>query len=153
MITHEGKVLLWYVRIRQGPQQALAESVYYRKDMTFEFMTRWKWYFLYREARYRVEAPKAFTELSIGNYEADPRTTNEIKAKRLRDRITNKKGKITEISNRMKKAREKWNSLFPIEEDPWWSPALAKIEELQCELATMELEYHSLMNIETVENP
>lgn len=146
MITYEGKVMLWYVRIRQGSCQSLAKTVYYRKEMTFEFMCRWKWYFHYREALVRIKTPRHFTELLIGSYEPDKLTATQIKAKRLRDRIISKKGKITEKKNLLRKALENWNSFLPIEEDPIWPKAVAKIESLKCELTAMESEYQALIN-------
>lgn len=145
MITSDGKVLHFYVKIRQGKLQSLAETVYYRTDMSFEFAMRWKWYFEYRAARFRLEKPRYFTALEMGSFEPDPRTVHQLLAERLKNRITNKKGKITGIQNKMRKAKKEWTSLFPIEQDILYIEAKVKMELLLGELKEMETEYEEFV--------
>lgn len=141
MITSDGKVLHFYVKIRQGKLRALAETVYYRTDMSFEFAMRWRWYFEYRAARFRVEKPRYFTDLEIGSFEPDPRAVHQVLAERLKRRITNKKARITGIQNQMRKGKKEWAFLYPIEQDPPYVKAAAKVELLLEELVEMEKEY------------
>ena len=135
-----------YVKIRQGPQQALAETVYYRTAMPFEFAMRWRWYFEYRAALFRVARPRYFTEIVIGSYEPDPRSAQQVAAASLKNRITRKKGMITEKERLLATAKAKWTSFFPIEQDKLWPAAVAKISTLKTELEAMEAEHSRLID-------
>jgi hypothetical protein len=104
---------------------------------TWEQFTRWKWYFEYRAALFKVKNPRAYVEVKYGPEPATGKTEFTI----LRNRIRAKKAKITEFTNKLKMAEDSWNELFPIVEDQLYKRAVTKIERLKNELTEMEAEY------------
>lgn len=135
-----------WVKIRMGTSQAIAETVYYKNDMEFEFYFRWRWYFKYLAAKYQVENPKHFVEFSTGAYDYIPDLAQ--RAKRLKDKITAKKAKITKVDKAWKEFKESYNSLFPLEEHPKYLPTINAINKLKSELDNMEEEYSTLVQLE-----
>lgn len=134
----------FYVKIRGGKNEGLAECVYYKANMTFEFYFRWRWFFKYRAALYQVQNPKHFVVLDNGRYEYVEQA--EEKRVRLANKIKSKKAKVTELQNKLKLAQDHWllNNLFSIEDDPIYKRAVAKIESKKAELVAIQLEYNSL---------
>lgn len=122
----------FWVNIWAGPNRGNWKNIYHRIDLPFEVICKWKWYFEYRAALYKVNNPKHVVELTTGSYDFVP--TIDQEKKRLRDKIAGKKATITKYENLLKKAIETWNQLFPIEEDPLYKKCVLKIEKLKCEL-------------------
>ena len=110
--------------------------------MTFQFYCRWKWYFEYRAALLKVKYPKANVEIRHGSY--DYVLKADFYEEKLRNLLTASKGKKTEFENKIKKARENWNSFFPIEEDVNWGKVQAKLKAYteSVELLERDLEQH-----------
>lgn len=128
-----------WVKIRMGKSQASAEIVYHKNDMEFEFYWRWSWYFKYLAAKFQVDNPRYFVEFSTGSYDYVPNVTQ--RAKRLKDRITAKKAKMTKVDKAWNQFRSSYNSLFPLEEHPKYLPTINAINQLKCELQNLEQEY------------
>lgn len=124
---------LYAVKIIAGSQQGLAQTVYFKDGLRFELVSKWKWYFEYREALIKVANPKHYVNLSIVKYEYLSNEEAEIKARK--NTITSKKATITKWENKVsdyheqvKKYKDSWSSLFPIEEDLIYINMLANIE-------------------------
>ena len=98
----------------------------------FQLFTKYQWYFRYRAALLQVKYPKYHVEKYTGPDKS--RNPEEI----LKWRIRAKKAKITETKNKLQKARDYWDQLFPIEEDPLYLKAIAKLERLKSELKEMQ---------------
>jgi hypothetical protein len=105
-------------------------------DLRFETRNKWDWYFKYRAALAQVQHPKAHVKFEWGHAPFKKKTLQQQKINRLRA----KKAKITEYKNKLAKAVQKWDSLFPIEEDQRYINTVNKITSLECELETMEKE-------------
>lgn len=54
-----------------------------------------------------------------------------------KDKIRGKKATITKHKNSLKKAKDNWASLFPIEDDPDYQRAIEKIGRLEIELQSL----------------
>jgi hypothetical protein len=124
------------VYVRKGGGR---EVIFFMKDMTGSFKIKWMWYFNYRAALYQVKNPRAVIVIDHGIYDHVPK--EEFLAKILRDKIRNRKGKITEWEGKVKRFKENWNSLFPIEENPSYKSALARIERAKQEKENLEAEF------------
>ena len=128
---NERKERRFVVRIWIG-DKPLNEQVYFRKDMTYAFFMKWKWYFEYRAALLKVKNPKTPVELYITSYEYElPR---DIYEKRLKSIIKSRKGSLTTFNRKLDSAKKNWNSLFPIENDPNYCKVIQKQQRLEKEL-------------------
>lgn len=137
---------LYAVKIRAGKSQPLAETVYFRDELRFDLVSKWKWYFEYRKALIQVANPKYFVEMSIVKYEY--LSNEEAEAKKRKNSISSKKATITKWENKVKDYQEEvekykanWCSLFPIEDDLVYRNAMANIERanIRIEKAKEEL--------------
>jgi hypothetical protein len=122
----------FYVKIDAGPQAGGNPCVYLNKDFPFEPFMKWKWYFDYRAALYKVQHPKYRVDLMTGsyNYVLAP----EVAFLTLKNKIIAKKRVISKYRNQIQMAKNEWNELFPIEEYPLYKKARAKINRTQTEL-------------------
>lgn len=125
--------------------------VYYRSDMTSEQFMKWKWYFEYRAAKYKVDNPRKQVDLHTGNFDFVP--TFKILEKRLKDDLKGAKSAYTKYNNKLQAAickLEKQNSksLFSkrIEDDPSWPQVKQKLEDLQAKVAKVEGQLSDLYN-------
>lgn len=130
----------WYVKIIAGKSKAMAQTVYYRHNLTHELFFKYLWYFEYRAALYKVQKPRYCIELTKGTFTIELPKDEHIK--KLKDNIAGKKRKITIIREKIKLAKEHWTDLFPIEETDDWKKAndllKSKEFELRQEEATLE---------------
>jgi len=129
---------------------------YHRKDLTFEMICKWKWYFDYLGALYKVKHPKDDVEVMTANYDYVPPRIEAIKV--LNNKIKAKKGKITEFTRKLNLALATWdelhlepNSLFPkpipkIQDDIYYKAFVLKLSKLQNELVEMMSELNKLEN-------
>jgi hypothetical protein len=108
-----------------GPKETL-----FWDNMNFQQRTKWDWYFKYRAALLQVQNPKLQVECNLGSYPAEGKKLIET----LKDKLSSKKRKHTEWSNKLKAFKFSWNELFPIEEDERYKNALAKIDRLNEEI-------------------
>lgn len=104
-------------------------------NMSFDVRCKWDWYFKYRAALIQVKYPRADVQCIEGHDAATVNILENIKSNQIRA----KKGKISEIKNKIEKARENWNELFAIEDDEMYQKAMAKLMRLRAELNEMEV--------------
>lgn len=122
--------------------RALAETAYFRNDMTIEFYFRWKWFFEYRAALLKMKNPRAIVTYEQGAYDY-VLPEDELRTK-LENKIRAAKGKITEFESKLKFAQENWNELFPIQHHPDWTKIVQKREAYLLQLNLLTTEYESL---------
>lgn len=107
-----------FIRFHANNIQSLATKVYFRNDMTFHFFHRWKWYFKYRAALLQVQNPRGFVSYEYGTYQyelpVDAFTT------KLRNQLIAAKRELSIYERKIKFARDNWNEIFPIEDNPHW---------------------------------
>lgn len=125
--------------------------VYYRSDMTSEQFMKWKWYFEYRAAKYKVLNPREKVELLTGNFDFVP--TFKLLEKRLKDDLKGAKSAYTKYNNKLQAAickleKENIGSLFKkrVEDDPSWPQVKQKLGELQAKVAKVEGQLSDLYN-------
>lgn len=122
--------------------RALAETAYYRNDMTIEFYVRWKWFFEYRAALLKVKNPRALVDYFQGVY--DYELPEDELRKKLENKIRAAKGKITEFNRKLKKLIDSWSELFPIEYHPEWTKIVQKKDYYRLQLNLLITEYETL---------
>jgi hypothetical protein len=115
------------------------ESLYW-DGFTLDQHVRWLWYFRYRAALLQVKHPKLCVEEAWGPYDPNPADQAEI----LNRRLIARKRKITEWKNKLRKAEETWNELFPIEDDLFYKKAVAKIAKDELLLSELKQTINSL---------
>lgn len=122
------------ITIKRGPEY---DVVYYRRDMPIPLLSKWRWYFEYRAALFKVVNPKLEVKLETGGYWVD--MTKDDKLKRFKDKVAGKNRVISKIKNALKKAENEWNGLLPITEDGRYSNTVEllhqKEQELSCYIA------------------
>jgi len=99
-------------------------------DLKYELRLKYDWYFKYRAALLQVKYPRFEVQTFHGNSPATGKTLEEI----LCNKIKAKKSKITAYKNKLEKAIQNWDSLFPIEDDLYYQKAVEKIKRLEFEL-------------------
>ncbi len=101
--------------------------------LVWELRLKYDWYFKYRAALLQVKYPRFEVQTAWGNEPAAGKTLEKIR----RDKISGKKATITKHKNSLKKAKDNWVSLFPIEDDPVYQRAVEKIDRLEFELQSL----------------
>jgi hypothetical protein len=99
-------------------------------NLRIDIRMKYDWYFKYRAALLQIKYPKYTVETIFGYQPATGKTAEQLKL----NLIKAKKAKITAYKNKLKKAEETWDSLFPISEDFFYKKAVEKINRLQFEL-------------------
>lgn len=99
-----------------------------------DLMIRWRWYFEYRQALLKVKYPRKKVELIHFRYQPETQTEKEQAATRLKNLISARKRKITEVSRKIEEAKESWTELFPIEAHPNYQRAMEKLFRLKNEM-------------------
>ncbi len=134
------KEFRFFVKIRKhsSGKSVLANVVYYKTDMTFEFFMKWKWYFEYRAALLRVKEPRAYVEYIHGNYEYI--LPEDIYRAKLKNLIRAAKSERTQVRRAIANAKRNWSEMFPIEEHPKWGATIAKLEYYQKRLNDLLVE-------------
>lgn len=135
IISAEDKLYGFTITIYNGyyPYTGIKE-VYCWKGYRLKQLTKWKWYFEYRYALLRIKYPKNL--INKGSYDYD--APADIKLVNLKNRISAKKRKITEIANKLQLARDNWTELFPIEENEFFIKAVGKLDRLKNELQQLQ---------------
>jgi len=126
------KPLRWWVLVKGGSKLGEYKTVYYRTNMTFQFFQKWRWYFEYRQALYKIKNPRHSTDITWGSYES--KTAQEEVKEKLKNAITGAKAQITKWENLIQQAKKTWCELFPIEDDANYQKAIQKIEAAKCKL-------------------
>lgn len=132
----------FWVKIIAGKEQGMSKTIYYRNDLPFQVMNKWRWYFRYREALYRVQNPRHYVELSSGSY--DYVAPIDEQRKELRNKIKGAKAVVTKYENLLKKAKESWQELFPIEDEEDYKKSVLKINKKKHEVRLYEYELSQL---------
>lgn len=123
-----------------GPDSKL---LYYRTDLSFDTYMKYQWYFRYRTALFQVAYKDRYVRLENFSFEYIP--THVQLLKKAKDRWIGKKATLTKYKNRLRKAEEKWNGLFPIHEDIRYLNTLAKINSYENEVLKSFIEYEELL--------
>lgn len=110
------------------------------KNMTFNQITKWRWYFEYRACLLQVQNPRAHVRLVRSKEHPDTRTALNI----AQNRLTACRSTLTKHLNKVDKAREQWRisdpmGLTSIEDTPNWDKVIAKTVRLKNELLEAEL--------------
>ncbi len=93
----------------------MKKTLYFKNNMTLAFFNRWRWYFEYRQALFKVAKPRATIELTTISYDYVPEI-QEIMQKKRNKHISNKR-MVCKIRNRMSEMEKNWNEFFDIKED------------------------------------
>lgn len=135
MISVDNKLFGFIISIYNGyyPNSGIKE-VYRWEGFRLKQLTKWKWYFEYRYALLRIKYPK--NHILKGSYDYD--APADIQLINLKNRITAKKRKISEINNKLQLAIDNWNELFPIEENELFIKAVDKLKRLNNELQQLQ---------------
>lgn len=112
------------------------------QGLRWELRNKYDWYFKYRAALLQVKYPKYYIETRWGHEPAVGKTKLQLLAQKL---IT-AKSKHTKASNLLKTAEEKWNYLFPIQDDKDYIRATEKVNRLKFELQAIQIEFNTLKN-------
>jgi hypothetical protein len=127
----------YYVRI-QIFDGNVRKQLYFRRDMTYNFMSKWRWYFDYRAALVKVQNPKVKVHFTLERYEYIPPV--EVLEKRLKNLVTGKKSALTKYKNKIAKVKQVYQNttLFPIENDTKWGKVQEKLKTLEHQLKQAE---------------
>lgn len=115
--------------------------LYKNKGFTLEQFVKWKWYFEYRAALYKIQNPKLHIEVQQTQYFDLPE--KHIREKDLKNKIKSAKGDITKIKNKIRKFKDKGGDLFP-ESNPSYQKALTKLNYKKDLLSNYESELKKL---------
>ena|SRR3990172_6251327 len=103
-------------------------------DLRFELRMKYAWYFRYRAALLQVQYPKSRIDLHFSEIDPSQKIVKDAIATQIRaKRIT-----LGKYRNKLQLAREHWSSIFPIDEDPLYIRAAAKVARLASELESLE---------------
>lgn len=112
-------------------------------DLTFQILTKWRWYFDYRSALKKVENPKCNVEMFVVQKEPNTKTTSDF----LKDKISSKKRMITKISNQIE-LHKNWlidNNIFGLGgDDGRLDKAYTKLNNYQLELQQLTKDFQQL---------
>jgi len=108
-------------------------------DLPFMIRVKYDWYFKYRAALLQVQHPR--WQIQIKSSSEPAKDGALIRKNHFKNTISAKKRKITELNNEMRKLKENWNELFPIEEHVKYLPTVNKIKELECELRQIQVSF------------
>lgn len=112
--------------------------------ITFNVLSKWRWYFDYRHAMLKVQYPKNEVKTYISQIEPNKKTTSNF----LKDKIAGKKRVITKTSNELR-LHKQWlldNDIFGLSgDDGRIEKAEAKIKKNQNELKELENQLKNLI--------
>lgn len=103
------------------------ELMHFWDCYNYELYCKWQWYFRYRQALLQVQHPKRYVELVPFKYPYVPPKDQLIK--RLQDKLRAAKSNHTQLTNKINLAKDHWNQLFPIEDDPDYIWAMEKVNQ------------------------
>ncbi len=99
---------------------------------------KWGWYFKYRSALLQVKYPRYEVQMTWGNEPATGKSLQQI----LKQKISAKRGQLTKFRGLLHQARMNWTELFPIDHEPDYQKAVAKIERLEREYQELLTQLH-----------
>lgn len=140
-ITETAYTNVYWYKITVKPKQSMDPiEVLIWQDLPFDIRNKYTWYFNYRAALLQVKYPKYIVECNWGSEKANKKVLHQS----LKNRIIKRKAQITELTNKLVKAKIHWNSLFAIEDDLLYKQAVAKINKLKFELQALEQEFKEI---------
>lgn len=118
IVTHYVKIV---VAIRQGrdPIHCLIW-----RDLPVRLRIKYDWYFKYRTALFVVRYPKYYVQMFSGH---DPAVGKQLHFHKL----NSAKREVTKWQNILNRIVENHTGMFPVEDDPIWKKAYAKLHEKQ----------------------
>lgn len=142
------KTDLWGVKIvrykgyKKAHQSAVSERVYYRKGLSFDLLSKYKWYFEYRKALAKVEQPHFHVEAHYFRYKPE---TEKEKAKALtrqkaslKAQVTKTQKKVDEIKEAIAKHVDWYNTtqiaFTPVEQTEPYRMAMARLHKEEMKL-------------------
>lgn len=134
-IANVGEKVYWVIITLRNTKTGDSQKLRWA-DLPWPVRAKWDWYFKYRAALAQVQHPRWDVHLAWGSDIATPVQAATHRRNVLRAR----KAKITEIANKLERARREWKQMFPIENEAFWQKATAKLERLKGELAELEME-------------
>lgn len=141
---------LYWVSIRvddsKGRAHGAIEYIVW-KELTFAVLCKWRWYFDYRAALFKVQNPRSEVILTTGQSDPNQKTIREF----LKDKISGKKRMITKISNQIK-SHEEWllsTNIFGLSgDDGNLAKAEIKLQKYKSELNECEIEMKELNELD-----
>lgn len=124
-----------YIKCDDSPRFDNCHAKLSYRDLPFFVRMKYDWYFNYRAALLQVKYPRAYVRIDV--VRATPNTKRQIDV--LKQRVSAAQGQVTKIENLLTKARDHWNSLFPIEDDHLYKRAMSKLAQKQ-ELLTQAIQ-------------
>lgn len=112
------------------------------EGLRFDLITKWKWYFDYRQALKKIHNPRSEVTLSVFQLEPDTKTVND----HIKDKIAGKKRVISKLKNDLTK-HKKWlleHNIFGLDgDDGRIQKAEDKLARLLCELKDLEVKLYN----------
>lgn len=99
------------------------------EGLPWDVRCKWDWYFKYRAALMKVKYPRYEVTTSWGNEPANGKTLKQL----LKQKVSSKKGQLTKFKSLLYQARMNWTELFPIDNEPDYQKAKAKVERIEKE--------------------
>lgn len=130
------KYSFWYM-IKCYSKFGNGELLEYLKwdDLTFEMMTKWKWYFEYRAALLKVKYPKSYIEIQQDKKEINESSSSQLQGYRRKKEITELKRKISLYKGAViKYEKEQEMKLIKDYYNQKYINTIEKIKELEREL-------------------
>lgn len=138
----------FYVKICAGPHAGGNPCIYASRDFPFDLFMKWKWYFDYRAALYKVQNPRHYVDMLTGKYDYVP--PFDVSVKTLKNKISGVKAMITKDGGRLESAKQHLNNevikkgkgklFFNPNEDPEYIDAVTVIEKFSDKVENKRLE-------------
>ena len=109
-----------------------------------QIKNRW-WYFRRVAAKMQIESPRKLFCFHVERVLREDEV-KDAELRRLKNKLKAAKAKVTEIENKMEKAKSEWNRLFPIEDDETYQRAQAKLFQKKQEVITIQKEIENGTN-------
>jgi hypothetical protein len=126
----------YVVRITFGYSGCSGDLIYFRNGLTKELFDKWRWYFEYRAALFKVENPRMPVSYYTAGYAFE--SSEKVFEQRLKNLVINRKAQLTQFNKKLAFVKANWNSLFPIETDKDYCKVVNKLNKLVSELDEAE---------------
>jgi hypothetical protein len=97
------------------------------RDLPSSVRIKYDWYFKYRTALFQVQYPRHYVEMFCGNEEAQGKQLHFHK-------LNSAKREVTKWQNILSRIVENHSGMFPVEDDPYYKKAHAKLQLKQIAL-------------------
>lgn len=138
--NYNGAFVYFYSIVVLDKRRNIVEHYRWR-DIPNRVYFKWFWYFKYRSALLQVKYPKYQIQTSWGvQTEISKRSEKEI----LKNKIIARKRKITEMQNKLDKARAEYNELFGFDDHPVVKKWVERQNKAKFELLSLENQFKEL---------